>query len=81
MSYAYVRVDVCAATSSGEIWKDKKIEKEGGNGGNEEPYLSRIGISHSSLLSKFLLLLMASQGLHDTYRRCYHHLLRTSLQT
>lgn len=78
MSYAYVRVDVCAATSSGEIGKDKKIEKEGGN---EEAYLSRIGISHSSLLSKFLLLLKASQGLHDTYRRCYHHLLRTSLQT
>jgi hypothetical protein len=78
MSYAYVRVDVCAAMSSGEIGKDKKIEKEGGN---EEAHLSRIGISHSSLLSKFLLLLMASQGLHDTYRRCYHHLLRTSLQT
>jgi hypothetical protein len=24
MSYAYVRVDMCAATSSGEIGKDKK---------------------------------------------------------
>lgn len=63
---------VCAATSWEEIGKDKKkIEKERGKG---EAYRSIIGISLSSLLSSLkiflflllpLLLIMASQGLHD----------------